>query len=519
MGDNDGSDQKAADFARDGFPEADLHDGEMVAGKVDGKAVLLVRRGQDVFAMGATCTHYGGPLAAGLFDGEGIRCPWHHACFDPLTGHATRPPALNPVDTYDVARRDGRLFVGAKVTREPQVAPLIDPPGSVIIVGGGAAGSAAAMTLRDEGYEGDITIVSADSSAPYDRPNLSKDYLAGTAPEDWLPLRSPESYAERKVTLLLGRQVTSLDAAARAVVLDDGSRLSAGAVLLATGADPVRLDLPGGDLPHVHYLRTVADSRAIIETAGRATKAVVVGASFIGMEVAASLIARGLEVHVVAPDRVPMERVLGPDFGAFVRGLHEGRGVHFHLEQTVVAVDGDSVTLKDGSKVAADLVVLGVGVRPSVKLAAEAGLAIDRGVLVDEFLETSVPGIWAAGDIARWPDPYTGGPIRVEHWVVAERQGQAAARNILGRQKAYDAVPFFWSQHYDVPINYVGHAESWDRIDVTGSIEGKDCVVAFRKDGKTLAVASIYRDLESLQAELAMERRDVSRLRALVPAG
>jgi len=506
------------DLSVEGIPEADLREGEIIAARVGDKGVVVVRRGTEVFAIHATCSHYGGPLAEGVFDGECIRCPWHHAAFDVRTGAAARPPALNGLTTYEVAVRDGRVYASASVDRRATPPPLAQAPASVLIVGGGAAGSMAAATLRDEGYTGPVTMITADEALPYDRPNLSKDYLAGNAPEDWLPLRSDEFYGERGIEVLSGRQVTALDAALREVTLDDGRRLRAGAILLATGADPVRLEMPGGDLPHVHYLRSLADCRAIIATAGGVERAVVVGASFIGLEVAASLVKRGLEVHVVAPEEVPMARVLGPDLGAFVRSLHEEHGVHFHLQQRVVRVDPDSVTLEDGSTLDAGLVVFGVGVRPSLALAEAAGLAINRGVIVDEYLETSAPGIWAAGDIARWPDPHSGRDIRVEHWVVAERQGQAAARNILGRREPFDAVPFFWSQHYDVPINYVGHAEEWDRIDVSGSIEGRDCVVAFRSEGKTLAVASIYRDLESLRAELALERGEQGALRELVPS-
>ncbi len=519
MSDSGDNELKGIDLVADGLPETDILDGEMVLGHAHGDAVLLVRKGAAVFAMGATCTHYGGPLAEGLFDGEGVRCPWHHACFDARTGTAVRPPALNPVDTYEVVTRNGRLFVGGKVDRTTPPRPIERPPGSVVIVGAGAAGNMAAETLRAEGYEGRITMVTADTAEPYDRPNLSKDYLAGNAPEDWLPLRSQEFYADNGIELLLGQRVTAIDTGRRDVVLADGRRIDAGAILLATGADPVRLDMPGATLPHVHYLRTLADSRAIIKQAEQATKAVVVGASFIGLEVAASLIARQLAVHVVAPEAVPMERVLGPELGAFVRALHEEHGVRFHLGQTVVRVDDRSVTLENGSRIEADLVVLGVGVRPSVQLAEAAGITVNRGVVVDEYLETSAPGIWAAGDIARWPDPYSGQAIRVEHWVVAQRQGQIAARNILGRRERFDVVPFFWSQHYDVQINYVGHAESWDRLDMTGSTEARDCVVAYRKDGKTLAVASIHRDIESLRAELAMERSDETKLQELVPPG
>jgi apoptosis-inducing factor 3 len=232
----------------------------------------------------------------------------------------------------------------------------------------------------------------------------------------------------------------------------------------------------------------------------------VMGASFIGLEVAASLRAREIEVHVVAPDKRPMERVLGPQIGDFVRSLHEEHGVVFHLGDMAIAIDDDQVKLKSGSTIETDLVVAGIGVRPRIELAERAGLALDRGVVVNTYLETSAPGIFAAGDIARWPDPHTGTPIRVEHWVVAERQGQSAALNMLGYREKFTAVPFFWSQHYDIPINYVGHAEKWDELEIEGDISVKDCLVRFKQKGRTLAVASIFRDIENLQAEVAMER-------------
>jgi NADPH-dependent 2,4-dienoyl-CoA reductase/sulfur reductase-like enzyme len=317
---------------------------------------------------------------------------------------------------------------------------------------------------------------------------------------------------------MLGTRVDRIDVGGRAVVMADGRRVEYGALLLATGAEPVRLDIPGAELAHVHTLRSLADSRAIIEASKQASAAVVVGASFIGLEVAASLRERDIEVHVVAPSERPMENVLGPQFGDFVRALHEQHGVVFHLQRKPASIAADAVTLDDGTRIEAQLVVVGIGVRPAVALAEAAGITVDNGVLVDEYMATNVPGIWAAGDIARWPDPHTGDRIRVEHWVVAEREGQAAARNMLGRREAFNHAPFFWSQHYDVTINYVGHARRWDRIDVSGSMADHDCIAAFRADGKTLAVASIFRDLDSLRAEVAMERGDSAGLEAVVTA-
>jgi NADPH-dependent 2,4-dienoyl-CoA reductase/sulfur reductase-like enzyme len=338
-----------------------------------------------------------------------------------------------------------------------------------------------------------------------DRPNLSKDYLAGNAPEDWLPLKPDDFYADQEIDLKLKTEVGSIDPRTRNVVLSGGATIAYDRLLLATGAEPVRLPIPGIDQPHVHLLRSLNDCRAIIASADGARRAVVIGASFIGLEVAASLRARDIEVHVVGLEQRPMERVLGPEMGDFVRSVHEEHGVVFHLGDTVTGIEGKRATLKSGGVIEADLVIVGVGVKPRLSLAEKAGLAIDRGVTVNAYLETSAPGIYAAGDIARWPDPHSQESIRVEHWVVAERQGQAAARNMLGQRKVFDDVPFFWSQHYDIPINYVGHAEKWDEIAVEGSIAGKDCVVRYKRGGRVLAVASIYRDLDSLRAEVAME--------------
>lgn len=489
-----------------GISSTDLAEGAMLSGHVGDEAVLLVRHGGTVSAVAAQCTHYHGPLAEGLVVGDTIRCPWHHACFDLRSGEALAAPALSPLTCWQVEEKNGRITVGAPKTM-PAPKAIGATSDHFVILGGGAAGFAAAEMLRRRGFAGRITMISNDDAAPVDRPNLSKDYLAGSAPEDWVPLRGDDWYAENKIALKLKTEVTALDPAAHKLTLGDGSTLSFDKLLLATGAEPVRLPLPGADLPHVHVLRSFADSRAIVAKTKDAKRAVVIGASFIGLEAAASLRARDIEVHVVAPEKRPLERVFGPEFGDFVRALHEEHGVIFHLEDGVTAIGTNDVTLKSGGKLPADLVVVGVGVRPRLALAEKAGLAIDRGVSVDEHLQTSAPHIYAAGDIARWPDPLTGERIRVEHWVVAERQGQVAALNMLGQPTPYRAVPFFWSQHYDVPINYVGHAEKWDAIDIDGDVMKRDCVARYRLGGRVLAVASIYRDGDSLRAAAEMERQ------------
>ena len=498
-----------------------IPDGAMLLGHAQGEPVLLARRGDEIFAIGAVCTHYGAPLEQGLFDGDTIRCQWHHACFSLRTGEALRAPALDPVSRWrveqvrDLARQftQGETRVGAVYVREKLESanrtskPLVTGmPEAIVIVGGGAAGNAGAEMLRREGYAGRITMLSADASIPCDRPNLSKGYLSGAATDESNLLRSAKFYKDHKIDLYLGAHVARIDTAGRSVELADGSRHAYDAVLLATGAEPVRLDVPGAALPHVHYLRTLADGRALVASALVAKRAVVIGASFIGLEVAASLRARDIEVHVVGTETILMEKVLGPEVGNFLRKLHEDHGVTFHLGTTATTIDKQSVTLKSGKKLQADLVVVGIGVRPAISLAEQTGIAIDRGVTVDEYLETNVPGIFAAGDIARWPDRLTGERIRVEHWVVAERQGQTAARNMLGRREPFHYVPFFWTEQYDFGLGYVGHAERWDKAEIEGSLEARDCAVTYRLEGRKLAMAVVHRDLEGLRAEVEFER-------------
>jgi apoptosis-inducing factor 3 len=493
-----------------GIAAGDLPEGGMLTGHVGEAAVVLARSGSEVFAIGANCTHYGGPLGEGLMVGDTVRCPWHHACFSLRTGEALRAPAFSSVSCWAIEQSDGRIFVRKKLLPpapggKVHVATSKGTPKRIVIVGGGAAGFAAAENLRRQGYGGSIVMVSSDNAAPVDRPNLSKDYLAGNAPEDWVPLQPDTFYGEMSIDLRLGTTAESIDVGNGEVILSDASRLSYDRLLLATGAEPVRLSIPGADQPHVRTLRTLADCRAIIAGAQTASRAVVLGASFIGLEVAAALRTRGLDVHVIAPESRPMERVLGSQLGDVVRAMHEEHGVTFHLGSTAAVIEGQRVLLQSGGMIEADLVVAGIGVRPRVELAAKAGLAIDRGVLVDARLETSSAGVFAAGDIARWPDPRSASRIRVEHWVVAERQGQTAARNMLGAREKFTAVPFFWSQHYDVAISYVGHAESWDDVSIEGNPAARDCLVRYKHGGRTVAVAAIQRDIASLEAELQME--------------
>lgn len=491
-----------------GIAVAELLDGRPTLGHFRGQSVILVRTGEEVRAIASACSHYSGPLEEGLVVGDTIRCPWHHACFSLISGEALAAPALSSLDSYAIVREGDRVRVADKRSMHVPRRKA-SSPSSVVIVGAGAAGSAAAEMLRREGYDGPVTLVGADPAGPYDRPNLSKDYLAGNAPEEWIPLRPPEFYVEQHIDLRTGVAVTDLDPPKRTVTLAGGEVLPFGALLLATGARPRRLSIPGSDLPFVHTLRTLADSRALIERASSskeaAKRAVLIGGGFIGLEVAAALRARGLEVHVVTSEAQPLARVMGDELGAMVRAIHEEHGVVFHLGQSPTSLAPGAVSLANGTTLSADFVVLGVGVEPDIGLAQKAGLVIDRGVKVDEYLETSVRGIFAAGDIARWPDPHSAQSIRVEHWAVAQRQGQTAARNMLGEKQRFRAVPFFWSAHYDVTISYLGHADAWDRIVLDGEPAKRDCRVEFYRGDRRLAVATVGRDRDSLQAEAEMQ--------------
>jgi NADPH-dependent 2,4-dienoyl-CoA reductase/sulfur reductase-like enzyme/nitrite reductase/ring-hydroxylating ferredoxin subunit len=499
-----------------------LSEGTMLLGHAYGEPVLLARRGSEVFAIGAVCTHYGAPLEQGLLVGDTVRCPWHHACFSLRTGEAIRAPALIPVSRFRVelvldsprqstseGAPDGTVIVGERLQPwQPQPQRLsADLPKSIIIVGGGAAGNAAAEALRREGYGGRLIMLSADETLPCDRPNLSKGFLSGTTTDAANPLRSAAFYNHHDIDLRLGARVDAIDTENRRVALTDGSSLEYDALLLATGADPIHLDIPGAGLPHVHYLRTLADARALVAGALVAKRAVVIGASFIGLEVAASLRARDIDVQVVGRETVLMGKVLGPQVGNYLQGLHEKHSVTFHLGTTATAIDDGAVTLENGERLLADLVVIGIGVLPAIHLAKQAGLATDRGVSVNELLETSAPGVFAAGDIARWPDRLSGDTIRVEHFVVAERMGQVAAHNMLGRSEPFDHIPFFWTEQYDFSLAYVGHAERWDEAEITGSLEKRDCTVTYRRGGQELAKAFVHRDLDGLRAEVAFEQR------------
>jgi 3-phenylpropionate/trans-cinnamate dioxygenase ferredoxin reductase subunit len=536
-----------------------LADGEMKQGHIGDTPALAVRRGNEIHFIGATCSHYGLPLEKGLVDGSEVHCPFHHARFCIKTGAAVGAPALDSIPSWQVVR-DGECFIAGPrqqplvpITLDPQLAGARDRIDStdrsaasertstvdlkntayagtdasrksstggahaqtdsallqqrVVIVGGGGAGHAAATMLRAEGHRGSITVLSAEADLPYDRPACSKTILNGAAKPDDAILHSRDDFARQRITVETHVDVRAIDASTREVRAADGRRWAYDALLLATGAEPKRLTVPGATLPHVHTLRTLDDARRLAAASETAKRAVVVGASFIGLEAAASLRKRGLSVDIVSPAPLPMEKLLGKAVSAQLRKLHESHGVRFHVGTTAAAITPDAVTLDDGSTIPADLVLVGIGVAPRTALAATAGVRIDDGILVDAHLRTNVPGIYAAGDVARWPDPWSGEAHRIEHWVLAERQGQAVARTILGDAHPFRQVPFFWSMQYDVSLGYVGHVDEWDHVVEQGSLADKDWSMTYFKDGEPRAMALVKRNLDGLKIESEMERR------------
>jgi NADPH-dependent 2,4-dienoyl-CoA reductase/sulfur reductase-like enzyme/nitrite reductase/ring-hydroxylating ferredoxin subunit len=492
---------------------SDLRDGEMKEVSSGETRILLARVGERFHAVAASCPHYGAPLAEGVLCGTRVVCPWHHACFNVTNGALEEPPALDALTSYGVRVEGGRVFVSVpEETPDRRTPAMAKPepdadPRRFVIIGAGAAGYVAAQTLREEGFRGRVLMITREGRAPYDRPNLSKDYLQGHAEPEWMPLRGEEFFDEHGIELVLDKEVTRVDARAKTVTFEGGETHAYDALLVATGGAPVKLNIPDANLKNICVLRGFADADSLIETAGRSRRAVVVGASFIGMEAACGLRERGLEVTVVAPSREPFESTLGPEVGAVFRRLHESRGVRFKLGSIVYHFEGTSsveaVVLDSGERLETDLVVVGTGVRPVTQFLEGVTLDEDGGVVVDGRLRAA-DGLYAAGDIASFPERRAGGRVRIEHWRSAQQQGRTAARNMAGRDAEFDGVPFFWTRQFDAALLYVGHAPSWDEIVYRGDLDAHDFLAFYVKDGRVLAVAGMNRDRELAAAEELM---------------
>ena len=492
------------DFTQ-GIALADIPDTGVVSGHVGDDAVLLARVDGQLHAVSGSCTHYGGPLGEGLRVGDEIRCPWHHACFSLRTGQALKAPAFAALACWTVEVVDNLAFVRASADAavEASPAPKHAPPSRVVLIGGGAAAFACAQRLRERGFDGSLVMLSADADPPCDRPNLSKDYLAGTAAEEWIPLQSPEFYTDSRIDLHLDCEVTSIDPTAKRVTTAGGETLDYDALVLATGSEPNHLSLPGFDLPNVYALRSQADSRALLAGIESATSVAIIGAGFIGLEAAGALRSRGLDVHVIAPEALPLSRIVGDALARDLLQRHRNQGVQFHLQSQTASFDGKALTLASGETINADAVLVGVGVKPRTALAQAAGLAVDNGILVDPYLRTSVDGIYAAGDVASYP--HGGGRARVEHWVHAERMGQCVADNLLGAVRSFDDPPFFWTHHYGTDLRYLGHGRGWTSVELEGSPADNDCLARYYRDGALIAAAAIGRDRDLLELQASLQ--------------
>jgi NADPH-dependent 2,4-dienoyl-CoA reductase/sulfur reductase-like enzyme/nitrite reductase/ring-hydroxylating ferredoxin subunit len=506
------NDSEGPDFGA-GLYLSEVPEGQFVSGSFRGQRVLLANNQGRYCALSATCTHLGAPLGDGILVEGRVHCPWHHARFSLETGEAVAAPAFDPLTRFGTSVQDGRVFVTEALESIP-VSVAASPAPRVVIIGGGAGGYACAQLLVRSGFGGAVTVVSDDADAPYDRTFCSKQYLIGMKSRDDSKLADPALCQEGKSSGRVHRvncQARSLDTRTQSVLLDTGERLAFDVLVLATGAEPKRPQLPGLDRPNVHVLRTLKDADALIQAAREAKRVAIIGASFIGLEAAASLKQRNLEVHVVTPDDVPLEKLLGAKVANMIRKVHEEKGVHFHLGRQARGFDGTLLTLDDGSTVEADFVVLGVGVTPRTGLAEAAGLECASanqggGVNVNQQLETSVPGIFAIGDIARYPDPHSGEMIRVEHWVHAERQGQHVARVLMREASRYADVPFFWSAHFDTGLRYLGHIGSIVDARTEGSIEGRNFAISYTGKDQEKAFVTCNRDRSALLVEAEWDR-------------
>lgn len=496
---------------------AALREGQMTTARVGDTEVLVARVEGRLHAVAAHCPHYHGPLGEGLLCGRHVTCPWHQSVFDVTTGALVEPPALDALARYDVELDGDDVWVtvpdeGAPVAPESAVRadPRLDPR-TFVLVGAGAAGLAAALELRRGGFHGRIVLVGREDRLPYDRPNCTKDYLAGTAPDEWMPLRPAAFYTtygiERRTA-----EVIRVEAMTRRVMLADGAEITGDALLLAMGARPRLLEVPGADLPGVFTLRSWEDADRIAAAATGARAAVIVGASFIGMEVAGALRQRGIaEVTVVAPDRVPFEATLGAEVGAWLQRLHEEAGVRFRLGPWVERCEGEGrverVKLAGGERLAADLVVVGVGVRPATEIVADLPLREDGSLKADGTLAVT-EGVWAAGDVASFPDARTGRRVRSEHWRVALQHGRTAARNMLAAGSTrYEGVPFFWTVQAGTPLGYVGHTTRFDEVIVDGDLDAKDFLAFYVEDDHVVAALGAGRD-HTLAVIRELLRRD-----------
>ena len=491
----------------------DIREGEMKSFKVGEDKILISKINGKFYAVGAVCPHYGADLADGVLSGDRVVCPWHHAAYNAKTGDLEEPPSLDGLPKYDL-KVDGEnllLLLPEKIqaSRVPDMSGF-DPQRdkrTFVIVGGGAAGNAAAQALREDEFKGRVVLITRENHRPYDRPQLSKGYLEGKADEEEVILRSEDFYKKYDIEVMFGTEVTAVDFAAKTVALASGDMLKYDSLLLATGAVPISLNAAGADLPNVFTLRSFDDSTAIVKAAEKASKVVIVGASFIGIETAYSLSQRNLSVTVVTSGAAPFDKVFGEEVGGMFQKMHEDNGVKFKFHAKVARIEGnkkvEAVVLESGESISADLVVVGIGVKPATEFLLPMDLLPDGSVKVDEYFRAR-EDVYAAGDIATFPEHYTGEELRIEHWRTAQQQGRIAAHNMAGKKVPYRSIPFFWSTQGDLYFRYVGHATTWDDILINGDVPSREFIAFYIRNGRVVAAAGNDHEKEMAAIEELM---------------
>jgi apoptosis-inducing factor 3 len=491
----------------------DIEEGEMKAFTIGDHKILLVRIQGQIRALGATCPHYGAPLDEGILSGSRIVCPWHHTSYNAQTGNLEEPPALDNLPVYQLKIIGDDVIVvlpdevpGSRFPEMSRGDPQAD--GRVFaIIGAGAAGNAAAQTLREDGFKGRIVMITQEDRLPYDRPQLTKEYLEGKSDDGMLPLRSEEFYRDHDIECMLNSRVKKVAISNRLITFENGEELTYDSLLVASGGIPRTLDVPGSELQGIFTLRSWDDSSAIIRAAEGGSRVVVIGTSFIGIESAYSLSQRKLPVTVVGLESVPFEGVFGTGIGTLFQQLHEANGVQFRLNERIARFKGtgkvEAVVLESGERIPADLVVVGVGVRPATDFMDGIDLLSDGSIAVNEFFQAT-DHVYAAGDIATFPYWYTGEWLRIEHWRTAEQQGRIAGHNMAGNEVPFRGVPFFWTIQVGLYFRYVGHAKRWDDIIVLGDIASKVFTAFYVKDGRVCAAAGNETEKEMAAIEELM---------------
>jgi NADPH-dependent 2,4-dienoyl-CoA reductase/sulfur reductase-like enzyme/nitrite reductase/ring-hydroxylating ferredoxin subunit len=460
-----------------------LPDGQPLIKEVKRKKFLVVRRGIQVFVCGNKCPHYGSSLGEGVLKDHIIACPSHSARFDVRNGQMISPPALDDIPCYEVKIEDGEVLIGSIVEEEPKK-PSVRRGETIVLLGAGAAGNIAAETLRKEGFSGRLVMITREPDLPYDRPELSKGFLSGEAEPEWIPLRSEEFYRDRQIEVLTRHTVTAVEAS---------TRMGFDSLLIAAGGVPRRLSLPGEELAGIFTLRSFTDAKKILEAVEKSERVVIMGAGFIGLEIASSIRKRGLEVHVVAPEELPMAGLFGERIGRRLKMLHEEAGVTFHLGTTAVRFEGNgalrAVVLSDGSRLDTTVAVVAVGIRPALSFLDGSPLVKGGAIAVNDRLESGAPGIFAAGDVASVPNRFFGGQYRIEHWIAAEQQGRHAARSMLGAGDTFAEIPFFWTYQHDISFKSVGYLGAYDSMVERGDVSQGNFLVGFYREGKLRAAA------------------------------